>query len=170
MLQQSAPAPTILTQQGLNLGSTPLLTASGNLIGAAQPVCSLSGLSSLSSPSAINTTVIGINSFSFLCSTDVFTKNRIHQFLTNQISIVRLFVEIFFIRTVSIRENQEFGNRIWFFVKAFWAPQHMFQEKTNSGFMTIQVKSMMLVYLLMFILFSSSNIQFYEFRISISPI
>jgi len=59
MLQQSAPAQTILTQQGLNLGSTPLLTASGNLIGAAQPVCSLSGLSSLSSPSAINTTVIG---------------------------------------------------------------------------------------------------------------
>ena len=131
MLQQSAPAPTILTQQGLNLGSTPLLTASGNLIGAAQPVGSLSGLSSLSSPSAINTTVIGINSFSFLCSTDVFTKNRIHQFLTNQISLVCLLAEIFFIKTVSILENQEFENRTWFFVKAFWAAHHMFSRKNK---------------------------------------
>merc|ERR1712079_773502 len=43
ILQQSAPTPTILTQGlGLASGSTPLLTASGNLIGAAATVGSLS--------------------------------------------------------------------------------------------------------------------------------
>merc|ERR1712113_559776 len=64
VLQQSAPTPTILTQatlssdgltQGLGLatGSTPLLTASGNLIGTATSV------GNLSSPNVVSTTVIG---------------------------------------------------------------------------------------------------------------